>query len=187
MQQLNSKIIKFEICSKQPTPEPVFKGLHEKISRPDILFGTTYKIKTPLSEHALYITMNDIELNGRRYPYEIFVNSKNMEHYQWIVALTRIISAVFRKGGDIEFLVEELHSVFDPRGGYYRPGGRYMPSLVAELGDVIDIHLKSLNPVKGATNVVESSKKKYCKKCNSELVKISGCETCTNCGDYKCE
>ena len=116
--------------------------MHEQLERPEQLAGSTYKIKTPLSDHALYVTINDIVLNPGtehelRRPFEIFINSKNMEHFQWIVALTRIISAVFRKGGDVAFLVEELHSVFDPGGGYLKRGGRHVPSLVAEIGTVI--------------------------------------------------
>jgi hypothetical protein len=117
--------------------------MHEKLERPEMLLGSTYKIKTPLTEHALYVTINDVILNPGtehelRRPFEIFINSKNMDHFQWIVALTRIISAVFRKGGDVTFLVEELRSVFDPRGGYFKKGGKYMPSLVAEIGDAIE-------------------------------------------------
>jgi hypothetical protein len=127
--------------------------MHEKLQRPDMLVGSTYKIKTPLSEHALYVTINDIILNPdteyeRRRPFEIFINSKNMDHFQWIVALTRIISAVFRKGGDATFLVEELRSVFDPRGGYFKKGGKYMPSLVAEIGDAIECHMKMIGMIK---------------------------------------
>ena len=127
--------------------------MHEKLQRPDMLVGSTYKIKTPLSEHALYVTINDIILNPgteyeRRRPFEIFINSKNMDHFQWIVALTRIISAVFRKGGDATFLVEELRSVFDPRGGYFKKGGKYMPSLVAEIGDAIECHMKVIGMIK---------------------------------------
>ena len=123
--------------------------MHEKVERPSMLQGSTYKIKTPLSEHALYVTINDIVLNPGtvhelRRPFEVFINSKNMDHFQWIVALTRIVSAVFRKGGDVTFLVEELHSVFDPRGGYLKKGGRFMPSLVAEIGDVLERHLKMI-------------------------------------------
>ncbi len=126
--------------------------MHEKLQRPEMLVGSTYKIKTPLSEHALYVTINDIILNQdteheRRRPFEIFINSKNMDHFQWIVALTRIISAVFRKGGDATFLVEELHSVFDPRGGYFKKGGKYMPSLVAEIGDAIECHMKVIGMI----------------------------------------
>jgi len=123
--------------------------MHEKVERPDTLVGATYKIKSPLFEHALYVTINDIVLNpGTEYelrrPFEIFINSKNMDHFQWIVALTRIMSAVFRKGGDVTFLVEELKAVFDPRGGYFKAGGVYMPSIVAELGAIIEQHLKSI-------------------------------------------
>jgi len=123
--------------------------MHEKVERPDTLIGATYKIKSPLFEHALYVTINDIVLNQGtehelRRPFEIFINSKNMDHFQWIVALTRIMSAVFRKGGDATFLVEELKAVFDPRGGYFKAGGVYMPSIVAELGAIIEQHLKSI-------------------------------------------
>ena len=123
--------------------------MHEKVERPDQLIGATYKIKSPLVEHALYVTINDIVLNPGtehelRRPFEIFVNSKSMEHFQWIVALTRIMSAVFRKGGDVTFLVEELKAVFDPRGGYFKAGGVYMPSIVAELGAVIERHMKMI-------------------------------------------
>ncbi|NKC14754.1 MAG: NrdJb [Gammaproteobacteria bacterium] len=127
--------------------------MHEKLERPEMLFGSTYKIKTPLSDHALYITINDLVLNEgteheQRRPFEVFINSKNMEHFQWIVALTRIISAVFRKGGDVTFLVEELRSVFDPGGGYFKRGGKFMPSLVAEIGEVIECHMRMIGLIK---------------------------------------
>jgi hypothetical protein len=123
--------------------------MHERIERPEVLIGSTYKIKSPLFEHALYVTINDIVLNAgseheSRRPFEIFINSKNMDHFQWIVALTRIMSAVFRKGGDVTFLVDEMKAVFDPKGGYFKAGGVYMPSLVAELGAIVEDHLKSI-------------------------------------------
>jgi hypothetical protein len=123
--------------------------MHERIERPEVLIGSTYKIKSPLFEHALYVTINDIVLNAgseheQRRPFEIFINSKNMDHFQWIVALTRIMSAVFRKGGDVTFLVDEMKAVFDPKGGYFKAGGVYMPSLVAELGAIVEDHLKSI-------------------------------------------
>ena len=126
--------------------------MHERIERPEILIGSTYKIKSPLFEHALYVTINDIVLNAgteheSRRPFEIFINSKSMDHFQWIVALTRIMSAVFRKGGDVTFLVEEMKAVFDPRGGYFKAGGVYMPSLVAELGAIVEDHLKSIGMI----------------------------------------
>jgi len=130
--------------------------MHEKVARPEMLLGSTYKIKTPLSEHSLYVTINDIILNPqtpyeKRRPFEIFINSKNMDHFQWIVALTKIISAVFRKGGDVTFLVEELRSVFDPKGGYFKKGGKYTPSLVAEIGDAIEAHMKMIGMIKETT------------------------------------
>ena len=119
--------------------------MHEKLERPEMLIGSTYKVKTPVSDHAMYVTINDIVLNEgtpheQRRPFEIFINSKNLDHYQWIVALTRIMSAVFRKGGDVTFLVDELKAVFDPRGGYWQPGGKFMPSIIAELGHIVEKH-----------------------------------------------
>ncbi|MFT5139335.1 MAG: hypothetical protein ACI9H8_000826 [Lysobacterales bacterium] len=124
----------------------------EQVKRPEgmeALEGSTYKIKTPLVDHAMYVTINDIILNQgtvheSRRPFEIFINSKNMDHFQWIVALTRLMSAVFRKGGDVVFLAEELQAVFDPKGGYFKSGGKWMPSIVAEIGAVIEHHLQKI-------------------------------------------
>ncbi|MGY4514979.1 TSCPD domain-containing protein [Lysobacter sp. HA18] len=126
--------------------------MHERLERPEVLIGSTYKIKTPLVEHAMYVTINDIVLNAgteheQRRPFEVFINSKSMDHFQWIVGLTRIMSAVFRKGGDVTFLVDEMKAVFDPRGGYFKAGGVYMPSLVAEIGAVVEDHLKSIGMI----------------------------------------
>ena len=129
----------------EATPEVVL--MNEALERPEMLIGSTYKVKTPMSDHAMYVTINDIVLNQgtaheQRRPFEMFINTKNPEHYQWIVALTRIISAVFRKGGDVSFLVEEMKAVFDPKGGYWQKGGVFMPSIVAELGHIVERHLR---------------------------------------------
>ncbi len=137
------------IEAELPLPIADVIQMHERIERPEVLIGSTYKIKSPLVEHAMYVTINDIVLNAGtehelRRPFEIFINSKSMEHFQWIVALTRIMSAVFRKGGDVTFLVEEMRAVFDPKGGYFKAGGVYMPSLVAELGSIVEDHLKTI-------------------------------------------
>ena len=131
------------------TPVSPNEIVHEKLERPAALPGMTYKIKTPLSEHALYVTINNIVLNKgtdgeHMRPFEMFINSKNMEHFQWIVALTRIISAVFRKGGDIAFMIEELRSIFDPNGSYFQKGGKFIPSVVNEIGDILETHLLSI-------------------------------------------
>ena len=135
-----------------PLPTAEIIQMHERVERPETLVGATYKIKSPLFEHALYVTINDIVLNPGtehelRRPFELFINSKNMEHFQWIVAITRIVSAVFRKGGDVTFLAEEMKAVFDPRGGYFKAGGVYMPSIIAEIGSVIEQHLKSIGMI----------------------------------------
>ena len=194
--------------------------MHEALERPEFLYGSTYKIKTPLSEHALYVTVNDIILNPGtkhelRRPFEVFINSKNMDHFQWIVALTRIISAVFRKGGDVTFLVEEMHSVFDPRGGYFKKGGKFVPSLVSEIGDVIEQHMIAIGLLKPNTldehqqRLVDGKRREFeerngaekqepagngypegaqlCTKCNTRAaIMMDGCLTCLNCGDSKC-
>ena len=158
---------KTSASAKAPNPlteriEPVLVEMSESVDRPECLRGTTYKIKTPVSEHAMYVTINDMVLNEStefesRQPFEIFINSKNLEHYQWIVALTRVISAVFRKGGDVTFLAEELQAVFDPKGGYWQKG-KYMPSLVAELGAVLDKHMREIGMIQPSERALQARK-----------------------------
>jgi len=191
--------------------------MHEKVERPESLEGSTYKIKTPLSEHALYVTINDIVLNPGtnhelRRPFEVFANSKSMDHFQWVVALTRVISAVFRKGGDITFLVEELKAVFDPQGGYFKKGGVFMPSLVAELGFTIESHLIKIGMIRSEVisdhqqSIMDEKRAAFeaqqqeagddsgypsgaqlCKKCLTKAsILMDGCMTCLSCGDSKC-
>ncbi len=202
----------------EPAPANDIQQMHESVDRPEVLIGNTYKIKTPLSDHALYITINDIILNPdtdheQRRPFEIFINSKNLEHFQWVVALTRVISAVFRKGGDVTFLVEELKAVFDPQGGYFKSGGRFMPSLVAEIGDAIETHMKSIGLIQPEAlsphqkQILEEKHEQYnqqhqlentekngyppnaqlCLKCHTKaIIVMDGCKTCLSCGDSKC-
>jgi hypothetical protein len=201
-QKIEQKIVGYKVVDKDSltTEIPVPAQLmHELLPRPNCLTGTTYKVKTPQSEHALYITINDMVLDGIHHPYEMFINSKNMDHFQWVLALTRLVSAVWRKGGDSTFLVEELKNVFDPKGGYYKKGGVYMPSLVAEIGTVIEQHLISIGVIKVEVDehqqaYLEAKKKEakgvemqLCTKCNVKaLILMDGCMTCTNCGDSKC-
>jgi hypothetical protein len=196
----------------------------ERVARPEgmeALEGSTYKIKTPLDDHAMYVTINDIILNQgteheQRRPFEIFINSKNMDHFQWIVALTRLMSAVFRKGGDVTFLAEELQAVFDPRGGYFKPGGKFMPSIIADIGAVIEHHLQKIGlmekeelseqqqlildqkraQAEGAVETkpaIPESDAGYpasatlCNKCHTKAVVImDNCATCLSCGYSKC-
>jgi len=193
--------------------------MHEKLERPEMLLGSTYKVKTPISDHAMYVTINDIILNAdtdfeQRRPFEIFINSKNLDHYQWIVALTRIMSAVFRKGGDVTFLVDELKAVFDPRGGYWQPGGKFMPSIIAELGHIVEKHLRFIGLLPQESldehqkQLVEMKRQEFeqqsrqqdafannefpagaqlCSKCNTTaVVMMDGCMTCLSCGESKC-
>ena len=224
--KIDNKIVGYNVVNKEAPaeieapPAAEIIQMHEALKRPDKLIGSTYKLKTPehVSEHSLYITINDIVLNEGtdheiRRPFEVFINSKNMDHFQWIVALTRIMSAVFRKGGDVTFLVEELRSVFDPRGGYWNKG-KLMPSLVAEIGDVIEEHLIGIGMLRGpeqedaTREYIEKKKEEYlettanaeldeesgfpasatmCGKCSVKATVImDGCSTCLNCGESKC-
>jgi ribonucleoside-diphosphate reductase alpha chain len=182
-------------------PAPVSGGeivyLSDPLDRPGALEGQTYKVKWPGSEHALYITINDIVIAGHRRPFEVFINSKNMEHFAWTVALTRMISAVFRRGGDISFVVEELKAVFDPRGGAWMEG-KYIPSILAAIGGVIENHLIAIGFIAGEglglktdpkakAMVVGAPRGASCPNCGSfDLRMVEGCMTCGSCGHSKC-
>ena len=186
------------------------------LEREGVLAGYTYKIRWPSSDHAMYITINDIERDGpaggghstRRRPFEIFINSKNLEHYAWTVALTRMISAIFRRGGDVAFVVEELKAVFDPQGGQWM-GGRYVPSLLAAIGGVIETHMIRtgfLSPPRQpgeegeaaetkalavgerpAGAGVPSGRTRICPRCSAQSLRAQeGCLVCDNCGYSKC-
>jgi len=200
-----------------PRPADIFEAggviyMTQPLNRPEALPGQTYKIRWPESEHALYITLNDIIQDGRRRPFEVFINSKNMEHYAWTVALTRMISAVFRRGGDVSFVVEEMKAVFDPRGGAWM-GGKYVPSLLAAIGDVIERHMIEIGflPARKERAVIGDQKHAFgdgrgvaaagapipdqrpasrmtqCPKCGqAALVRIEGCDQCTSCDYSKC-
>ena len=190
------------VLSVKDAPAAVAKGavvaLFAPLDRPAALDGATYKVKWPDSEHALYITVNDILQGGQRRPFEIFINSKNMEHFAWTVALTRMISAVFRRGGDVSFVVEELKAVFDPRGGAWI-GGKYIPSILAAIGGVIEQHMVAIGflAAEGAglkadpqadLSVPDAGPRgAACPSCGSyDLRMVEGCLTCGNCGHSKC-
>jgi len=180
----------------------------QPLDRPEALPGRTYKLRWPESEHAIYVTLNDIVQDGRRRPFEIFINSKNMEHYAWTVGLTRMISAVFRRGGDVSFVVEEMKAVFDPRGGSWM-GGHYVPSLLAAIGEVIEQHMIDIgfmpDPARERRELVEAMAERKvanlpapgseaaelrlprCPKCSQpSLIRQEGCDLCTSCGYSKC-
>lgn len=198
MISITQPIVGYSIVDKTKVEfKPVVSTL---IERTEALSGCTYKIKTPLSEHALYITINNIEVDGHLRPFELFINSKSMEHFQWIVAFTRIVSAIFRHGGEVNFLIDELRSVFDPKGGFFHRG-KYIPSLVAQIGDVLEQHLihlglyvKDTSLQEAAVSMIEEklakqAKQEYllCAKCNEVSVVItSGCATCLSCGASAC-
>ncbi|MCE8515777.1 adenosylcobalamin-dependent ribonucleoside-diphosphate reductase [Ruegeria pomeroyi] len=183
--------------SEPMTPHGDVIYMSEPLDRPEHLEGNTYKIKWPDSEHALYITINDIIINGHRRPFEVFINSKNMEHFAWTVALTRMISAVFRRGGDVSFVVEELKAVFDPRGGAWVKG-KYIPSILAAIGGVIEQHLIAIGFLEGEGMGLKSDPQaqvvngdaprgKACPSCGQfDMQMVEGCMTCRSCGHSKC-
>ena len=167
-------------------------GSHIPMERSEVLPGYSYKLKWPESDHAIYITINDVTDRGSRRPFEIFINSKNMEHYAWTVALTRMISAVFRRGGDVSFVVEELKAVFDPRGGQWM-GGRYVPSLLAAIGGVIERHMIEIgfllreNRDLPASVEGEGQRRGACPRCaERSLLFQEGCSSCVSCGYSSC-
>ena len=186
-------------------PEDAFEAgavihMTRPLERPEALQGSTYKIRWPEHDHAIYITINDIVRDGRRQPFEIFINSKNTEHYAWTVALTRMISAVFRRGGDVSFIVDELKAVFDPRGGQW-VGGHYVPSILAAIGGVIEQHLVSIGalvppeseivrleaPAAADGGAAQAELVRYCGRCGQPgLLHREGCDLCPACGYSKC-
>ncbi|MDE0538681.1 MAG: ribonucleoside-diphosphate reductase, adenosylcobalamin-dependent, partial [Rhodospirillales bacterium] len=180
--------------------------LTQPLDRPEALEGSTYKVHWPESDHAIYITLNDIVQDGRRRPFEVFINSKNTEHYAWTVALTRMISAVFRRGGDVSFVVDELKAVFDPRGGQWM-NGKYVPSLLAAIGQVIEDHMIQIGflpteaepglageavPALKVVNLEDApdgagNRFSQCPKCGqASLIHAEGCDICTACTYSKC-
>ncbi|MCO6381182.1 adenosylcobalamin-dependent ribonucleoside-diphosphate reductase [Oceanicola sp. 502str15] len=171
--------------------------ISEPLDRPQALEGNTYKLKWPDSEHAIYITINDVVVGSQRRPFEVFINSKNMEHFAWTVALTRMISAVFRRGGDVSFVVEELKAVFDPRGGAWMQG-KYVPSILAAIGGVIERHLIAIGFIAGEGMGLKSDPQaevvsigaprgKSCPSCGQFTMQmVEGCMTCASCGHSKC-
>ena len=187
--------------SSETTPETDHGAeviyMSEPLDRPQALEGQTYKLKWPDSEHAIYLTVNDVVANGHRRPFEVFINSKNMEHFAWTVALTRMISAVFRRGGDVSFVVEELKAVFDPRGGAWIKG-KYIPSILAAIGGVLETHMVAIGFLEGEGLGLKqdpqavmptgaSGKGKACSSCGQyDLRMVEGCMTCASCGYSKC-
>ena len=182
----------------EPRPSAGILYMTRPLDRPEELVGRTYKIKWGESDHAFYITINDIERDGRRRPFEVFINSKNLEAYAWALALTRMISAVFRRGGDVAFVVDELKAIFDPRGGQWM-GGRYVPSLLAAIGEVIERHMieigfmgshnRSLSGNLAHIHAMpqDSARTRYCPRCgDAAFVALEGCDSCLSCGYSKC-
>jgi ribonucleoside-diphosphate reductase alpha chain len=173
-------------------PEPAQSNvvsLTKPLKRPAVLLGTTYKIERGVGA-AIYVTINNLEINGQQRPFEIFFNSKAVECQAWMISLSRMISAVFRKGGDVSFIVEELTSIHDPEGGYWDQG-KYVPSLPAAIGRVIEQHLSTLGGEESRPEPQEAApakvQGKVCPKCSAGLlIRREGCWGCDSCTYSKC-
>ena len=200
--------VELPLDEPQARPKDIYEAggvvyMTKPLDRPEVLPGATYKVRWPESDHAMYITINDVVIDARRRPFEVFINSKNTEHYAWTVALTRMISAVFRRGGDVSFVVDELKAVFDPRGGHWM-GGRYIPSLLAAIGEVIEQHLVEIGFIQpaepganaeklqiaasaGGGGEIKNPSFRSCPRCaQASVIRMENCDTCTSCGYSKC-
>ena len=200
--------VELPLDEPQARPKDIYEAggvvyMTKPLDRPEVLPGATYKVRWPESDHAMYITINDVVIDARRRPFEVFINSKNTEHYAWTVALTRMISAVFRRGGDVSFVVDELKAVFDPRGGHWM-GGRYIPSLLAAIGAVIEQHLVEIGFIQpaepganaeklqiaasaGGGGEIKNPSLRSCPRCaQASVIRLENCDTCTSCGYSKC-
>ena len=200
--------VELPLDEPQARPKDIYEAggvvyMTKPLDRPEVLPGATYKVRWPESDHAMYITINDVVVDARRRPFEVFINSKNTEHYAWTVALTRMISAVFRRGGDVSFVVDELKAVFDPRGGHWM-GGRYIPSLLAAIGEVIEQHLVEIGFIQpaepganaeklqiaasaGGGGEIKNPSLRSCPRCaQASVIRMENCDTCTSCGYSKC-
>jgi ribonucleoside-diphosphate reductase alpha chain len=200
--------VELPLDEPQARPKDIYEAggvvyMTKPLDRPEVLPGATYKVRWPESDHAMYITINDVVIDARRRPFEVFINSKNTEHYAWTVALTRMISAVFRRGGDVSFVVDELKAVFDPRGGHWM-GGRYIPSLLAAIGEVIEQHLVEIGFIQpaepganaeklqiaasaGGGGEIKNPSLRSCSRCaQASVIRLENCDTCTSCGYSKC-
>ena len=200
--------VELPLDEPQARPKDIYEAggvvyMTKPLDRPEVLPGATYKVRWPESDHAMYITINDVVIDARRRPFEVFINSKNTEHYAWTVALTRMISAVFRRGGDVSFVVDELKAVFDPRGGHWM-GGRYIPSLLAAIGEVIEQHLVEIGFIQpaepganaeklqiaasaGGGGEIKNPSLRSCPRCaQASVIRLENCDTCTSCGYSKC-
>lgn len=182
MTKINQPIVGYSVVTDEEAQPAAARTPTGDTPRPEVLHGSTYKLKSPLTgDHAIYITINDqVGEDGSRRPYELFINSKKNDHFQWVTFMTLAVSAIWRKGGNHSFLVDQMKAIFDPNGGYVRKGG-YVPSLVAEIGMVIERHIT------GEGDMPVEVRGAECPECGElAMAKRDGCETCSSCGHSKC-
>ncbi len=195
--------------------EGPIKATTKKNERPYVLNARVYKLKSVFVDSAVYVTITYIEEEGKKRPFEIFINSKDLTRAAEYSVLTRLISAIFRRSEDPTFILEELKSIYDPNGGRMK-NGRYLPSFYAEIADVLEEFFADIGLIKKRENKLKkitlfsfgsSSKKdseaesqdpsdtpddnlRICPKCGQRTLKVeNGCMTCINpdCGYSKCD
>ena len=184
-----SKILSYALVDGASLNEPIEKpsaALHEELDRPSVLPGKIYKIKPPTATHAVYVIIGDISLDGELHPWEIFIQTKNPEHRMMTDTVTRLVSALFRKGGKIDFIAEEFKDIYDSNGGYRQRGGKWYNSIMHEIGEVIENHIKGAEPSPDTAYLVKN-KTMECPECKSlNTTLLDGCLTCLDCGSSKC-
>jgi ribonucleoside-diphosphate reductase alpha chain len=180
---VRGSILSIEKPEADPASSNVVR-IADPVERPDELHGSTYKVKPAGTDHALYVTINDIDMHGRKVPFEIFLSSKEVDGQDWRLALSRMISAVFRKGGDFSFVADELQQIHNPRGGHWIDG-KYVPSQPAAIGDILRRHLDRIDGISVKTG--QATRAVHCPKCQTgSLVFREGCSSCDGCGYSKC-
>ena len=153
--------------------------------RPAILSGKTYKLYWPPNEATFYVTIND---DGAARPFEIFISSTHAQYTEWTTALTLMITAILRRGGDVSFIAENLKQIVSATSSAWVKG-KYCNSLVAMIGETIELHMNRESAVIEAAPVEKSvdALLSFCPRCGQKaLIHSEGCGSCQNCGYSNC-
>jgi len=179
--------------------------------RPDIVPGNTHKVKWPTTGDNIYITVTNVD--GE--PLELFIKHQDSSIGEWTDALSRMVTGVMRRGGDLRFIVDQLSKVGSTSGGAF-VDGVYRPSVVAAIAGVVEKEFKSLGvyeraigmpignnkndeaePTAEALQAKDATERKDehvsvangapCPNCKQPFLRReSGCDSCALCGYLRC-